>query len=129
MRLDLKKVKVPVFNLAAREDHIAPAKSVFHGSKASAGRSNSCSPGSGHIAGVVNPVTKPKYQYLDGRAGRGRAPGLDRQGARRRRHLVALLVLVDREAGAEARSRREIPAPASSPPLADAPGTYVLERA
>jgi polyhydroxyalkanoate synthase len=28
-RLDLQKVKVPVYNLATREDHIAPAKSVL----------------------------------------------------------------------------------------------------
>ena len=32
VRIDLKKVKIPVYNLAAREDHIAPAKSVFLGS-------------------------------------------------------------------------------------------------
>src|SRR3712207_9405547 len=31
--LDLKDVKIPIFKLAAREDHIAPAPSVFHGSK------------------------------------------------------------------------------------------------
>src|SRR3954466_14193350 len=33
VRLDLKKVKIPIFNLATREDHIAPARSVFLGSK------------------------------------------------------------------------------------------------
>ena len=31
-RIDLSKVTVPVYNLATREDHIAPAKSVFVGS-------------------------------------------------------------------------------------------------
>src|SRR5690606_5696725 len=31
--LDLSKVKVPVYNLATREDHIAPARSVLHGSQ------------------------------------------------------------------------------------------------
>ncbi len=30
-RLDLSKVKVPVYNLATRDDHIAPAKSVYLG--------------------------------------------------------------------------------------------------
>ena len=29
VRVDLKKVKIPVYNLAAREDHIAPLASVF----------------------------------------------------------------------------------------------------
>ena len=30
--LDLKKVKIPIYNLATREDHIAPPRSVFYGS-------------------------------------------------------------------------------------------------
>ena len=33
VKLDLGKVTVPVYNLATREDHIAPAKSAFLGSK------------------------------------------------------------------------------------------------
>ena len=31
--LDLSKVKVPIYNLATREDHIAPADSVLYGSQ------------------------------------------------------------------------------------------------
>ena len=31
--LSLKDVKIPIYNLATKEDHIAPAKSVFVGSK------------------------------------------------------------------------------------------------
>ena len=53
--LDLKKVKVPVYNLATREDHIAPAKSVLFGSKFFGGPVKYVLAGSGHIAGVVNP--------------------------------------------------------------------------
>ncbi|MEJ1159034.1 class I poly(R)-hydroxyalkanoic acid synthase [Prosthecomicrobium sp. N25] len=63
MKLDLKKVKIPVYNLAAREDHIAPARSVFEGSKYFGGPVQYVLAGSGHIAGVVNPASKPKYQY------------------------------------------------------------------
>ena len=33
-KLDLKKVKLPIYELATKEDHIAPAKSVFIGSQA-----------------------------------------------------------------------------------------------
>ncbi len=64
--LDLSKVKVPVYNLATREDHIAPAKSVFLGSKYFGGPVRFVLSGSGHIAGVVNPVAKAKYQYWTG---------------------------------------------------------------
>lgn len=62
-KLDLKKVKIPVYNLAAREDHIAPAKSVFTGSKLFGGDVKLVVSGSGHIAGVVNPPDKKKYQF------------------------------------------------------------------
>ncbi len=69
--LDLKKVKVPVYNLATREDHIAPAKSVLHGSQFFGGPVKYVLAGSGHIAGVVNPPSKPKYQYWTGDAPKG----------------------------------------------------------
>jgi poly[(R)-3-hydroxyalkanoate] polymerase subunit PhaC len=61
--IDLKAVKVPVYNLATREDHIAPAKSVLLGSQFFGGRVRFVLAGSGHIAGVINPPSKQKYQY------------------------------------------------------------------
>jgi polyhydroxyalkanoate synthase len=64
--LDLHKVKVPIYNLATREDHIAPAKSVLFGSQYFGGPVKYVLAGSGHIAGVVNPPGKPKYQYWTG---------------------------------------------------------------
>ena len=65
-QLDLKKVTIPIYSLAAREDHIAPAKSVFVGSQFFGGPVRYVLSGSGHIAGVVNPADKPKYQYWTG---------------------------------------------------------------
>ncbi len=65
--LDLGKVKIPVYNLAAKEDHIAPARSVFNGAKLFGGEMRYVLGGSGHIAGVINPPSaKPKYQYWTG---------------------------------------------------------------
>ncbi len=61
--LDLSKVKVPVYNLATREDHIAPAESVLYGSQFFGGPVKYVLAGSGHIAGVVNPPESGKYQY------------------------------------------------------------------
>ncbi|WP_454628798.1 PHA/PHB synthase family protein [Bradyrhizobium cenepequi] len=61
--LDLSKVKVPVYNLATREDHIAPAESVLYGSQFFGGPVKYVLSGSGHIAGVVNPPAANKYQY------------------------------------------------------------------
>ncbi len=61
--LDLSKVKVPVYNLATREDHIAPAELVLYGSQFFGGPVKYVLSGSGHIAGVVNPPAANKYQY------------------------------------------------------------------
>lgn len=61
--LDLSKVKAPIYNLATREDHIAPAESVLFGSKFFGGPVKYVLSGSGHIAGVVNPPSGGKYQY------------------------------------------------------------------
>jgi polyhydroxyalkanoate synthase len=61
--LDLSKVKVPVYNLATREDHIAPAESVLYGSQFFGGAVKYVLSGSGHIAGVVNPPSAGKYQF------------------------------------------------------------------
>lgn len=62
-QLDLSKIKVPVYNLATREDHIAPAESVLYGSQFFGGPVRYVLAGSGHIAGVVNPPALGKYQY------------------------------------------------------------------
>jgi polyhydroxyalkanoate synthase subunit PhaC len=61
--LDLKQVTIPVYELASKEDHIAPARSVFTGAKCFGGPVRYVMAGSGHIAGVVNPPAKPKYQF------------------------------------------------------------------
>ena len=65
-RINLRDVTIPVYNLAAREDHIAPARSVFNGARLFGGPMRYVLAGSGHIAGVVNPVGAAKYQYWTG---------------------------------------------------------------
>jgi polyhydroxyalkanoate synthase len=65
-KINLKAVKIPIYNLATREDHIAPPKSVLLGCKFFGGPVKFVMAGSGHIAGVVNPPAKNKYQYWTG---------------------------------------------------------------
>ncbi|MBL0934199.1 MAG: class I poly(R)-hydroxyalkanoic acid synthase [Rhizobiaceae bacterium] len=69
--LSLKDVKIPIYNLATKEDHIAPAKSVFTGSGLFGGPVDYVMAGSGHIAGVVNPPAAGKYQFWTGGAPKG----------------------------------------------------------
>ncbi|MDO9415376.1 PHA/PHB synthase family protein [Pararhizobium sp.] len=69
--ISLSDVKIPIYNLAAKEDHIAPAKSVFVGSRFFGGKVTYVMAGSGHIAGVVNPPDKMKYQFWTGGVPKG----------------------------------------------------------
>ncbi len=61
--LDLSKVATPSYVQAGREDHIAPAESVWKLTDHFHGPVKFILAGSGHIAGVVNPPAAGKYQY------------------------------------------------------------------
>lgn len=61
--IDLRKVKTPSYVQAGREDHIAPAASVWNLRNHFSGPLKFLLAGSGHIAGVVNPPAQGKYQY------------------------------------------------------------------
>ncbi|MGJ0502438.1 MAG: class I poly(R)-hydroxyalkanoic acid synthase [Methylocystis sp.] len=71
VRLNLRQVKIPVFEIATKEDHIAPAPSVFRGAKFFGGDVTFVLGGSGHIAGIINPPSKDKYQYWTGGPAKG----------------------------------------------------------
>lgn len=61
--IDLKNIKIPVFEQSGREDHIAPPGSVFKSARLFGGPVTFVMAGSGHIAGVVNPPAAQKYQH------------------------------------------------------------------
>ncbi len=57
-------ITTPLYHVATKEDHIAPAASVFRGVKMLKNAdSRFILSGSGHIAGVVNPPAAQKYQF------------------------------------------------------------------
>ncbi|HEX8232618.1 MAG TPA: class I poly(R)-hydroxyalkanoic acid synthase [Caulobacteraceae bacterium] len=62
-RLDLSKVKIPVYAQSSKEDHIAPARSVYRGAHLFGGPVTFTMAGSGHIAGVINHPDAKKYQH------------------------------------------------------------------
>lgn len=61
--IDLRCITTPCFIQAGREDHIAPAESVWRLTRHISGPWTFLLAGSGHIAGVVNPPAAGKYQY------------------------------------------------------------------
>jgi polyhydroxyalkanoate synthase len=62
-RIDLAKIDVPTFFMAAREDHIVPWKTSYLGRKLVGGTSTFVLAASGHIAGTINPVSKNRRSY------------------------------------------------------------------
>ena len=63
VKLDLSKVKVPIYLQSAKEDHIAPYRSVYKTTQLVSGPVRFILAGSGHIAGVINPPSAKKYQH------------------------------------------------------------------
>jgi polyhydroxyalkanoate synthase subunit PhaC len=65
--IDLGKVKLPIFVLATREDHIVPWRSAYRTLKLLGGNEKQFVLGaSGHIAGVVNPAAKKRRSHWVG---------------------------------------------------------------
>ena len=62
-RLSLSDVTIPIFMQASKEDHIAPADSVYRSAQMFGGPVEYMMAGSGHIAGVVNHPDANKYQH------------------------------------------------------------------
>jgi polyhydroxyalkanoate synthase len=127
--LDLSKVKVPIYNLATREDHIAPADSVLYGSQFFGGPVRYVLSGSGHIAGVVNPPSSGKYQFWTNDNIKDVTLADWLKGAQEHKgswwpDWREWLASIDAE---------EVPARAvgteALPPVEDAPGSYVRVRA
>jgi len=126
--VSLRKVTIPIYDLAAREDHIAPARSVFTGAKFFAGPVRYVMAGSGHIAGVVNPPYKPKYQFWSGGPPEGAFE-----------HWVANATVTpgswwpDWAAWLIAQAPEQVPArevgAGKLKPICDAPGEYVRMKA
>ena len=61
--IDLSRVSVPAYFLSTREDHIAPWKSTYAGTRMLAGANRFVLAASGHIAGVVNAPEAGKYSH------------------------------------------------------------------
>ncbi|HEX4764062.1 MAG TPA: class I poly(R)-hydroxyalkanoic acid synthase [Usitatibacter sp.] len=61
--VSLKRVKLPTFVFAAREDHIVPWKGGYESARTLGGKVKFVLGASGHIAGTINPASKNKRSY------------------------------------------------------------------
>jgi polyhydroxyalkanoate synthase subunit PhaC len=126
--LDLRKVTIPIYELATKEDHIAPARGVFRSAKCFGGPVRFVLAGSGHIAGVVNPAEKPKYQFWTGGPPQGE---LDEWFAKAKETpgswWTDWIQWVAAQAPAKVPARK--PGAGKLKPICDAPGEYVRVKA
>jgi len=66
-KLDLGKIKAPVYIYGSREDHIVPWTSAYASTQLLKGPKRFVLGASGHIAGVVNPPAKKKRSHWIGK--------------------------------------------------------------
>ncbi len=122
----IENVQVPLCAIACETDHIAAWKSSYQGiRKMGSGDKTFILAGSGHIAGIVNPPVKDKYGYWtnddltlspeDWQAGAERHEGS---------WWPAWEKWLRKRSGKKTTARS--PGSDAHPPLAPAPGTYVV---
>ena len=125
--IDLSKVKVPVYNLATREDHIAPLPSAFKLGQFFGGDTQLVVAGSGHIAGVVNPPSANKYQYwLNDEDVDNLEEWLDRAEEHTGSWWPHWAKWTAEKSGKKVKARK--PGDGKLKPLEDAPGSFVKVR-
>ena len=127
--IDLRKVAIPVYLQAGKEDHIAPARSVYKATQLFSGPVRFMLAGSGHIAGVVNPPHAKKYQHWLNET-QNNPPTLAEWQSGAREFPGSWWHDWDRwlsaKSGAKVPAR--VPGAGGLPAIEDAPGSYVKVR-
>jgi len=128
--IDLTRIETPAYIQAGREDHIAPAESVWRITRHLRGPWTYVLAGSGHIAGVVNPPSAKKYQFwtnpgpvdsfADFVAGASETPGSWWP------HWIVWLR--GQDAAEVPASGKRTPGSKGDAVIEDAPGRYVMTR-
>jgi polyhydroxyalkanoate synthase len=127
-RLDLAKVDQDLYFLSAEQDHIAPWKSSYAGARLPAGNVRFVLSNSGHIAGIVNPPSpKSIHHVLEGDKPLPADPAVWLAAATI--HPVTWWEDWAAWIASRAGDMRKPPRMGNRKyrPIADAPGTYVLE--
>jgi polyhydroxyalkanoate synthase len=125
--VDLRRLRMPSYLLATREDHIVPWRSAYASTRLLSGRIEFVLGASGHVAGVVNAPAAGRRQYwvnpsLNGDADTWLAGATEQQGSWWSHWAQWLLP----------QSGRLVPAPqalgsVAHAPIEAAPGRYVRE--
>ncbi|QDM41517.1 class I poly(R)-hydroxyalkanoic acid synthase [Altererythrobacter sp. TH136] len=128
--IDLTRIETPIYIQAGREDHIAPAESVWRMTRHVRGDTTFVLAGSGHIAGVVNHPDAGKYQYWTGDSA---AASLDDFVAGATEHKGSWWphwrAWIENRGGTMVPAEgKRVPGAAGDTVVEDAPGRYVMTR-
>ncbi len=128
--IDLTRIETPAYIQAGKEDHIAPAESVWRATRHFKGPLTFLLAGSGHIAGVVNPPAANKYQYWTGDSKAGSLKeftegATEHPGSWWPHWLDWLQAQGDKKVPAKGKRK---PGGKGDPVVEDAPGSYVKTR-
>ena len=127
VKIDLRKIKIPVYILSTKEDHIAPWESTYAATQLYSGQTKFVLASSGHIAGVVNPPVSDRYSYRTN-AKKAKTPAEWLDGAKE--HAGSWWPdwdkWVEKYAGGEIKAR--VPGKGKLRAIEDAPGSYVMVR-
>jgi polyhydroxyalkanoate synthase subunit PhaC len=125
--IDLGRIDQDVYAIGAEQDHIVPWQAAWQITRLASGPVRFVLAGSGHIAGVINPPSKGRGYRVAPEA-RYASPS-DWMDKAERHDGSWWTDWVD---WLRPRSGKQVPAPsvgnAEHPPLAPAPGQYVLEK-
>lgn len=128
--IDLRRVHVPTYVLATREDHLTPWKSVYRTTQVLGGPGRFTLAASGHVAGVVNPPAARRYCYwtntrVPASPDEWLATALQTEGSWWPDWQAWLV----RQGDGQDRVPARRPGDGRLPALAEAPGQYVLMHA
>ena len=126
--IDVRRISIPCYSLATKEDHIAPWRSCYPIATMFGGPVRFVLGGSGHIAGVINPPSRVKYGYwTNAKSPRDPDDWLAGATFQEGSWWPDWGKWLARRAGGKVPARD--PGARALSPLEDAPGSYVLARA
>ena len=126
--VDLGRLSMPTYLLAAREDHIVPWRSAYLSTRLLKGKKRFVLGASGHIAGVINPASRNKRSFWVGESVPADADvWLEKSEERSGSWWRDWAAWVAPFAGGERKAPQKL-GNAKYAPIEPAPGRYVKQR-
>ncbi len=129
-RVDLSKVGIPAYLMAAREDHLVPWQGAYLSRRVLGGPSTFALAASGHIAGSINPASKNRRSYWlnDGDPGLAAQEWLAGASEHRGSWWIHWTEWLGERSGPRTPAPEQV-GNADYPEIEPAPGRYVKEKA